>query len=392
VRVLFWSEVFWPSIGGAQTFAVNLLRGLRERGHEFMVITQREDLDLPQEARFKGIPVYRFPFYTALADGNLGRVMEIRQQVTRLKRTFAPDLVHTSCFGPSVLFHLDTAKAHPAPLLVTLHSERYEPVRAPDTLLERTLRAAHWVTAPSVRTTEYARQLVPGFTPRASVIYNGLEVPPLPPDPLPVNPPQLLCLGRLSPEKGFDSALAAFSLTAKRFPRVRLMVAGDGPVRSDLEQRAVAMGLTRAVDFVGWVAPAQVPRLLNSATAVVIPSRQEALPLVALEAALMARPVVATRVGGLPEVVVHRQTGLLVEPEDPGALAAAMADVLEHPETAERMGQAARSRAREVFSLERCVAAYDALYRTLAREGSSIGSAVIPFGHILTPNRIKGRA
>src|SRR5262249_26707843 len=158
MRVLFWSEVFWPSIGGAQTFAVNLLRGLRGRGHEFMVITQGHDLGLPKEARFKGIPVYRFPFYAALAGGDLGQVTEIRRQVARLKRAFAPDLVHTSCFGPSVLFHLDTAKAHSAPLLVTLHSERYEPARAPDTLLACTLRAAHWVTAPSARTVEYARQ------------------------------------------------------------------------------------------------------------------------------------------------------------------------------------------------------------------------------------------
>jgi glycogen(starch) synthase len=152
------------------------------------------------------------------------------------------------------------------------------------------------------------------------------------------------------------------------------------------------MGLTRAVDFVGWVAPAQVPTLLNSATAVVISSRQEALPLVALEAALMARPVVATRVGGLPEVVVHQKTGLLVEKDSREGLAAAISFLLDHPAVAAQMGQAARSRAREVFSLERCVAAYDALYRTLAREGSSIGSAVIPFGHMLTSSRIKGRA
>ena len=79
----------------------------------------------------------------------------------------------------------------------------------------------------------------------------------------------------------------------------------------------------------------------------------------------MARPVVATRVGGLPEAIVHQQTGVLVEPEDAKALAEAIAGVLAHPETAAQMGRAAYRRARDVFSWERHVNAYDALYQKL---------------------------
>jgi len=89
---------------------------------------------------------------------------------------------------------------------------------------------------------------------------------------------------------------------------------------------------------------------------------------VALEAALMARPVVATRVGGLLEVVVHQQTGLLVEQEDSHGLAEAIASLLDHPETATEMGQAARQRAQKVFSWKQCVDAYDALYQKLITE------------------------
>ena len=96
-----------------------------------------------------------------------------------------------------------------------------------------------------------------------------------------------------------------------------------------------------------------------------MPSQNEGLPLVALEAALMARPVVATHVGGLPEVVVHQETGLLVENGDTGGLTEAVAHLLDHPETAIQMGQVARRRAQEFFSFERCVDAYDALYRKL---------------------------
>jgi glycogen(starch) synthase len=99
-----------------------------------------------------------------------------------------------------------------------------------------------------------------------------------------------------------------------------------------------------------------------------IPSRQEAFGLVALEAALMARPVVATRVGGLPEVVVHEETGLLVEPENPEKLADAAEYLLAHVKTATKMGLAAQARAQEIFGWQRYIDAYDTLYQQLTHE------------------------
>jgi glycogen(starch) synthase len=87
----------------------------------------------------------------------------------------------------------------------------------------------------------------------------------------------------------------------------------------------------------------------------------------------MARPVIAGRVGGLPEVVVHDQTGLLVESENSQALAQAMISLLTQPSQAVRMGQAARERAQAIFGWERCVNAYDALYRKLGQKHSAIG-------------------
>ncbi len=368
MRILLWSELFWPYMGGSQVFALNLIQGLRKCGHNFIVVTRQDDLDLPREAEFRGIPVYRFPFYSALVNGNIDQLIKIRQQVIKLKRTFAPDLVHINGFGLSILFHMDTVRSHPAPLLVTLHGDRYPQPDGRDALLDQTLRAADWMAGPSAATVEYARQLLPDFIPRSSIIYNGVEEPPVPPEPLPINAPHLLCLGRLSPEKGFDLALTAFASIVDHFPHARLMIAGDGPERPTLEQQAAELDLENVVDFVGWVAPEKVPSLINAATVVVMPSRREGLPLVALEAALMARPVVATSVGGLPEVVVHQQTGWIVDKEDSGALAEAISFFLEHPDAATRMGQAGRRRAQKLFSLEGCVDAYEALYRKLLKK------------------------
>jgi glycogen(starch) synthase len=185
-------------------------------------------------------------------------------------------------------------------------------------------------------------------------------------------------VGLLIHAKGFDVAVSAFASLARRFPRLRLVIAGDGPARRDLETQAVELGVSRLIDFVGWVSPERIPALMDRATLVVMPSRwEEAFGLVALEAALMARPVVATRVGGLPEVVAHGQTGLLVEKEDPPAMADAIACLLDDPESAANMGKAARLRAQDMFSLKRHVDAYDALYRQLI-EGAARGQYAAP--------------
>ena len=376
MRVLHWSEVFWPYAGGSQTSGIKLLLGLRARGHEFIVVTSHGDQNLPDKAVFKGIPVYRFPFYAALAQGHIHRLLALRQRVAELKRAFAPDLIHINCFGPSVFFHLDTRKAYPSRLVVTLRGERFPPPERPNSLLEQTLRAADYITAPSVRTIEYARGLLPDFAPRSSHIYNGMEVAPLLPTPLPTDVPKLLCLGRLVPNKGFDLALTALASIKDRFPQVRLVVAGDGTERPVLERQTAELGLKDMVKFIGWVTPENVPALINTAMVVIVPSRGwEALPLVSLEAAMMARPIVAARDGGLPEVVVHGKTGLLVDKEDSAALAEALSFLLSHPEAAAQMGQAARRRVQEVFSLERCVDAYDTVYRKLCSEVPYVGSA-----------------
>jgi glycogen(starch) synthase len=146
------------------------------------------------------------------------------------------------------------------------------------------------------------------------------------------------------------------------------VIASDGPARHDLERQTADLGLAEVVDFIGWVESADIPAILNSATIVVIPSRAvEGFGLVAMEAAMMGRPVVATRSGGLPEVVIDGQTGVIVDREDRGALAAAIARLLDRPALATEMGQAAQDRAQARFAWGRHVDAFEALYRQLDR-------------------------
>jgi glycogen(starch) synthase len=368
MRILFWSSAFLPQIGGIGVLAAQLLPAMRKRGYEYIVISSRDDQSLPPSTTFEGIPVHRFPFWQSIVD--IDALMEVKRQVADLKRLFAPDLIHMNASGRDDFFHLTTANAYPAPLLVILHGEW---VSQADPIMRRILHGSDWVVGCSKAILDKGQQLAPEIIPRSSNIHNAVEAPSLSVEPLPILP-RVLCLGRLSNEKGFDLALTAFSSIAKRFPYLRLIVAGDGPERAALTKQAAEMGVKDVVDFLGWVAPEQVPALINTATMVVMPSRLESLPLTALQAAHMARPVVGARVGGLPEVVADQQTGLLVEKENSQALANAIASLLEHPETAKQMGQAAQERAQKKFDWERHVNAYDRLYRKLVESNRASAS------------------
>lgn len=376
MRVLFWSELFFPYPGGIEIFAAKFLPAMHRRGIEFAVITSHAELELPDREIFADIPIYRFPFRSALRGRNLRQLLAARQDVTNIKRTFAPDLIHLNALGPSALFLLQTLEAHSAPLLVTLHGEVLRGgADGGDTVLEKVLGAADWVSCVSNAVLERACELVPEIAGRSSVIHNGLQPSPVPPAPLPFTEPRLLCLGRLVPQKGFDLALTAFRELVDQFPHASLIIGGEGPMRAALEEQARTLGLTERVEFTGWIDPEQVPALINRATLVLLPSRREGLPLVSIQAAQMARPVVAARVGGLPEVVIDGETGVLIDPEDSAALARAIAFLLDHPHNTSQMGQAARQRAELFFGWTRYLDSVEKLYYQLVRQNAIAGSA-----------------
>jgi glycogen(starch) synthase len=292
--------------------------------------------------------------------------VEILHQLSKLKQNFKPDLLHINVPGLSDFFHLRTAKAPQAPLLVTLHGEWDYLSSGNESLADQTFRSADWVAGCSVATLDLGRRLVPEMiVTRSSVMYNPVDVPRLPPSNLIFDTPSLLCLGRLEPEKGFDLAITAFASISTSFPKARLNIAGDGLVWLELEEQVAKQGLSTALEFTGWVAPDIVPHLINNATLFVMPSRRDSFPLVALKEALMGRLVVATRVGGIPEAVVHRDTEILVERENTHAVSEAILHLLNHPAKAIRMWKSARIRAREKFSRTNHVNGNDKLYRKI---------------------------
>lgn len=369
IKILFWTPFFLPDIGGIETLSAKLLPALQEQGYDITVLTSHGKYDVADKTEFNGIPVFRFHTRNAIGKRDLSRIFEIRARVAGLKQSFKPDLIHIHMSDPSVYFHLSTAAACPAPTIVSIHQdiEYYGFQGGEDTLLGNALHMADWVTAVSSATLSDLLRIAPEIRNCSSVIYNGVDPPDIVPDPISFDPPRILCLGRLIHAKGVDLAIAAFASLLNRWPRARLTIVGEGPQRNQLEKQAAGLGLADSVKFTGMVRPEDVPALMNQATIVVMPSRVEGFPMRVLEVAQMARPVVATPAGGLPEAIVHQQTGLIVEHENSPAIADAVGFFLDHQETASRMGEAARSRVLKMFSLKSCVDSYSRLYRRIVR-------------------------
>lgn len=172
--------------------------------------------------------------------------------------------------------------------------------------------------------------------------------------------------GRLSPEKNLSAALRALAALPGG---TRLLVAGDGPLRAVLEQEASLLGIADRVEFLGF--RKDVGELYAGALGLCLPSLKEGLPNAVLEALSSGLPVVASRVGGVPELIRDGETGLLVEPGDVPALAKAMGRIEQDPEGSAQMGLRGRELVREKFGFERQCrlwsAVYEEVYRSHAR-------------------------
>jgi glycosyltransferase involved in cell wall biosynthesis len=172
--------------------------------------------------------------------------------------------------------------------------------------------------------------------------------------------PLWVCAARLEEQKGQDVLLDAAALLRDRGLDFMIALAGDGSLRASLEARAARLGLSERVMFLGQVE--EIGPLLRAADVVVLPSRWEGLPLALLEALVRARPVVASEVGGVPEVIEDGVHGLLVPAGEPGALADALERLHRNPEAAEQLGVEGALRVSESYTWARVVERFEAVY------------------------------
>jgi len=366
MRILFWTEFFVPHIGGIEVRVGQLATELCGRGHMCGVITNRSVDGLPAKETWRGVSIYRLPIRDTLASRDIRGLRDIAEDVKELRRTFEPNLEEVFISGPSFIVQQLSNRMTKVPTIASLQGSLDGSLKF-SAEMRKFLASCSTVITVSEQLREHVCVCAPEIAGYLQLLHNCLPMPTLAPQPLPQDPPTILCLGRLIPEKGFDVALRALARLKGRLERARMLIAGDGSERRNLESLSRELDLAARVEFLGWVNPGEVPALINRATLMVTPSRwQEAFGLVSLQAAQMGRPVVATRVGGIPEVVLDAETGLLVENEDVDGMTKAIASLLSDPERMHAMGEAGRRRAIELFDFQRYVDCYEIVFRQFA--------------------------
>lgn len=368
MRILCQANGYLPEIiGGEEVLLAHLYRALRAKGHDVLVIAPcfRDS----EGARVcDGIDVIKFGFVEAAESRRLSEFNHIRQRISDTARKFRPDVVHLNDVRlGSMMFRRRGAHAD-VPRVLTIHSPI--PKDGPPGLLQHLADEADVVVTISSAQRDGVLQAMSSIAPKVVGIANALPVPSAAPLPLP-DARTFLFVGRLVPDKGADTAIDAIAELARHDEFAELVIAGHGPERGKLEQRVEAHGLSERVKFLGWVLPDDVPALMNACFAVVVPSRwQEPFGLVALQAAQMARPVIASRVYGLTDVVDDGVSGLLVAPDDPSALADAMRTLMRSPAMAERYGARGHVRALSHFDHDCFVTAYEAVFARACAQSS----------------------
>lgn len=273
---------------------------------------------------------------------------------------FRPDIIHLHSTFSGMIGRAGLALTGArAPIIYCAHGWAFDMERSAAknraiSLAERTL-AANCEKIIAISEYERGRGIDIGISPeKITTVLNGIAVRPAAPDPSPHMPRRILFIGRMDRQKGIDILMEALDRGATPF---ELRVIGSS-VNRDQE----VAGLDRPqVTRLGWCGETEINEQLAWCDVVVVPSRWEGFGLVAVEAMRAGRAVVAARVGGLPEVVADGETGLLVPPEDPAALAAAM-DSLTDDRLVD-MGRAGRSRFMEKFSVDRMAAKLVGIYR-----------------------------
>jgi len=354
---------------GGEAYLLRLAEGLDRRRFRLAVVVPEAGV-LVGRLQGLGVPAFRVPLAARLVSpGALAALVA-------LLRREQPAVVQSHGARSNVYTKLAARLAGVPRVIATVHNSLFDyDVGA---LRTRLYVAAERLTSPLAHRVVAVSRAVAGDLvaryrlPAAKVvtIQNGIDADAVAPRrsraevvaALGLEPDAVLVgmAARMTRQKGHDVLLEALRLLAPRAPRLRCVLVGDGPLEPDVRRRAAALGIGDRCVFTG--ARDDVPDLLAALDVVALASRSEGLPFVLLEAMAVGRPVVATAVGGNAEAVEDGVTGLLVPPEDPPALAAALARLLERPDEARAMGVRGGRRVREHFGLGRMIGGLEALY------------------------------
>ncbi|GEA16569.1 glycosyl transferase family 1 [Moorella sp. E308F] len=352
--------------GGAERLLVNLLEAFdRERFEVAAVSLYPESVTiLEKEIKKKELKVY-------FLNKRRGLDLRIIPQLNSLFRSFRPDVIHTHLY---VLRYT---------LLPTLFCKVPVRVHTVHNIAQKEVdwlgKLVHWIAfrlggvVPVSISQEVANTVrdIYGQGINTPLIYNGIPTTRFVSKARRNNAKSekdvvLLHIGRFAPQKNHKLLIEAFALAVKEYTTMQLWLVGDGPLRRAVERLVKERELEEKVFFLGI--RDDVPELLADSDVFILPSDWEGVPLTVLEAMAADKPVIATAVGGVPELVEDGVTGILVPPCNSYALAQGILRLVKNTDLRQRMGKAAQKRALERFDITRTAREYEALYLKLLRE------------------------
>ena len=352
--------------GGAERLVVDLMEATDKERFEVAAVSLYPESGtiLEEEIKEKGLKVYFL---------NKRRGLDLRMipQLYRLFRAFCPDVVHT---------HLYVLRYTLLPMLFCRVPVRVHTVHnVAQKEVDRIGKLVHWIAfrlggvVPISISREVANTVraVYGRGIHTPVIYNGIPTTRFVSRAGRDNAKKekdvvLLHVGRFAPEKNHLLLIEAFALALKEYPTMQLWLVGDGALRPAVERLVKEKGLDKMVLFIGVIP--NVADFLADCDLFVLSSDWEGFGIVIAEAMAAGKPVIATAVGGVPELVEDGVTGILVPSRDPQALAQAILRLVKDPDLRQRMGKAAQERALERFDIARTAREYEALYLKLLEE------------------------
>src|SRR5438067_4106654 len=247
----------------------------------------------------------------------------------------------------------------PITLSFTAHANDIFAPRHFEIGLDKLVDAARVIVTETDYAAQFLRERFPQRADRVHRIYNGLNLAEFRRTDFSSTPPLIIAVGRLIAKKGFTELIRTCALLAERGKLFRCEIIGEGPLENELRAQINRLNLQNRFVLSGAKPQREVRQHLAAASVFVLPSvldpegGMDNLPTVIMEAMATGLPVVSTNIAGVPEMVVQNETGFLVQPADPIALARAIEDVIDDRLLAQRLGEAGRQRAQELFSIEK---------------------------------------
>jgi len=373
VNIALFTPAYPPLIGGVELVVANLAKFLSRAGHSVVVLTNPADGRTPENVVVEGLQVHRFrmDFDFDTLRAVLGSLRILPRALFSLRHILSeasPDVLNLHYVSRGhALCALVAARLTGIPLVASVHGTDVAQMpyvsRTCRIVSKRVLQSAVSVTANSEHQARLANKLVEPQQLQTQIIRNGVDLGEFSDCPRSERDGRyILAAGRFDTNKGFDILIEAFSIVCQELPDARLVIAGNGPELVPCQRLASELNVASRIEFTGWADRAKIIQLFRGCSFFVLPSRNEALGMVNLEAMAAAKAIVATAVGGVPEVVEDGVTALLAEPDSPQALAERMMRLWQHPELCRQLGRSGRTVVEAEYSWHRTMARFERVY------------------------------